>query len=133
MEWEMIKEQTLIVPGTKTESSRDREIPQIPAMIEFLATIRARRVADGRQLKGRIFNVSECQKSIDRSCASIGISRITHHDLRHFFATSCIESGVDIPTVSRWLGHSDGGVLAMKTYGHLRQEHSIASAAKVMI
>jgi len=24
-------------------------------------------------------------------------------DLRHLFATRCIESGVDIPTVSRWL------------------------------
>ena len=28
--------------------------------------------------------------------------------------------GVDIPTVSRWLGHKDGGALAMKVYGHLR-------------
>jgi hypothetical protein len=38
------------------------------------------------------------------------------------------DSGVDIPTVSRWLGHKDGGALAMKTYGHLRREHSIAQA-----
>jgi integrase len=43
--------------------------------------------------------------------------RITHHELRHLFATRCIESGVDIPTVSRWLGHKDGGALAMKVYG----------------
>jgi hypothetical protein len=27
----------------------------------------------------------------------------------------CIESGLDIPTISRWLGHSDGGALAMRT------------------
>jgi integrase len=51
--------------------------------------------------------------------------------LRHLFATRCIESGVDIPTVSRWLGHKDGGALAMKTYGHLRREHSIAQAQRV--
>jgi hypothetical protein len=38
---------------------------------------------------------------------------------------------VDIPTVSRWLGHKDGGALAMKTYGHLRREHSIAQAQRV--
>jgi integrase len=37
--------------------------------------------------------------------------------LRHLFATRCIETGVDIPTVSRWLGHKDGGGLAMKVYG----------------
>ena len=40
-------------------------------------------------------------------------------------------SGVDIPTVSRWLGHKDGGALTMKTYGHLRREHSIAQAQRV--
>jgi hypothetical protein len=57
--------------------------------------------------------------------------KFTHHDFRHFFATTCIESGVDIPTVSRWLGHKDGGALAMKRYGHLRQEHSLAMIKKV--
>src|SRR5258707_7753082 len=60
-----------------------------------------------------------------------GWAHITHHDLRHLFATRCIESGVDIPTVSRWLGHKDGGALAMKTYGHLRDEHSVSTAKKV--
>jgi integrase len=75
--------------------------------------------------------VRECQKAMDRAAKIVGIPRITHHDLRHLFATRCIESGVDIPTVSRWLGHKDGGTLAMKTYGHLRNEHSQAMAQKV--
>jgi hypothetical protein len=38
---------------------------------------------------------------------------------------------VDVPTVAKWLGHKDGGALAMRTYGHLRNEHSIAAASKV--
>ena len=79
----------------------------------------------------KVFLVRESQKSMDRAARKIGMARITHHDLRHFFATVSIESGVDIPTVSRWLGHKDGGALAMKTYGHLRREHSIAQAQKV--
>ncbi len=54
-----------------------------------------------------------------------------HHDLRHLFATRCIGAGVDIPTVSRWLGHKDGGALAMKVYGHFRDQHSVAMAQKV--
>ncbi|MFM1737808.1 tyrosine-type recombinase/integrase [Akkermansia muciniphila] len=53
------------------------------------------------------------------------------HDLRHFFATSCIEAGIDIPTVAKWLGHRDGGALAMKVYGHLRDEHSKEAARKL--
>lgn len=61
----------------------------------------------------------------------LGLPRWSHHDMRHLFATRCIESGVDIPTVSRWLGHKDGGVLAMQVYGHLRDWHSQDCAKKV--
>ena len=28
-------------------------------------------------------------------------ARLTHHSLRHLFATRCVESGIDIPTVAR--------------------------------
>jgi hypothetical protein len=38
---------------------------------------------------------------------------------------------VGIPTISRWLGHKDGGALAMKVYGHLRQEHSFEMSKRV--
>jgi integrase len=65
------------------------------------------------------------------ACRNLGYPHFTHHDLRHFFATTCIESGVDIPTVSRWLGHKDGGALAMRVYGHLRQEHSLSMIKRV--
>jgi len=75
-----------------------------------------------------VMQVRECQKAIGTACQKLGLVRLTHHDLRHLFATRCIESGVDIPTVSRWLGHKDGGALAMKTYGHLRDQHSTAMA-----
>ena len=81
--------------------------------------------------KGPVLKVGRCNEALARACQEIGISKLTHHDLRHLFATRCIESGVDIPTVSRWLGHKDGGALAMKTYGHLRNEHSQAMAQKV--
>src|SRR4029077_17646441 len=81
--------------------------------------------------KGYVLAIRECQKALDAACADLGIKPITHHDLRHLFATRCIESGVDIPTVSRWLGHKDGGALAMKTYGHLRDQHSAPMAQKV--
>jgi integrase len=75
--------------------------------------------------------VRECQNAINSACKKNSIARFTHHDLRHLFATLCIESGVDIPTVSRWLGHKDGGALAMKVYGHLRDQHSVNMAQRV--
>jgi integrase len=120
----------LTIAGTKTESS-DRTIPIFPPLTALLAEMRARRGVESDTAP--VLRVHECLGALKSACRRVGIKALTHHDLRHLFATSCIESGVDIPTVSRWLGHSDGGNLAMKTYGHLRQEHSDAQAAKVRI
>lgn len=79
----------------------------------------------------RLMTVSECKKTLARCCKVAGCPRITHHTLRHLFATRCIESGVDIPTVAGYLGHSDGGALAMKVYGHLRMTHAHEMMRKV--
>jgi integrase len=114
---------------TGTKNWELRRVPLIPDARALFERMRSERPGDS--LDAKVFRVRECQKSLSRACQKVGIDRITHHDLRHLFATRCIESGVDIPTVSRWLGHKDGGALAMKTYGHLRREHSIAQAQRV--
>ena len=108
-------------PETGTKNSELRRIPIVPNMESLLQRLQARL---GSVPEGPILQVHQCDEALTRACKEVGISRLTHHDLRHLFATRCIESGVDIPTVSRWLGHKDGGALAMKTYGHLRNEHS---------
>ena len=122
----------LVVRGdaeTGTKNWELRRVPLIPDTRALFQRMRSERADE--PLDAKVFLVCECQKSLDRACKKVGVDRITHHDLRHLFATRCIESGVDIPTVSRWLGHKDGGALAMKTYGHLRREHSIAQAQRV--
>ena len=116
-------------PETRTKNWELRRVPLIPDARALFERIRSERANEPPDAK--VFAVRECQKSLDRACKKVGTDRITHHDLRHLFATRCIESGVDIPTVSRWLGHKDGGALAMKTYGHLRREDSIAQAQRV--
>ncbi len=116
-------------PEERTKNGEFREVPMIPemkALLEGLLAENQNEVASEKVMK-----VFECQKAMDRAAKEVGMERITHHDLRHLFATRCIESGVDIPTVSRWLGHKDGGALAMKVYGHLRDQHSVAMAQKV--
>src|SRR5262249_17211530 len=116
-------------PETATKNWTVRRVPLIPEARELFERMGAECARE--PLNAKVFRVREAQKALDRACVKVGIDRITHHDLRHLFATRCIESGVDIPTVSRWLGHKDGGALAMKTYGHLRREHSIAQAQRV--
>jgi integrase len=101
----------------------------IPDMRQLLVRLQTERPNESQEQP--VMRVRECQKSMNRAAEAVKMARITHHDLRHLFATLCIESGVDIPTVSRWLGHKDGGALAMKVYGHLRDQHSSAMAQKV--
>jgi integrase len=122
----------IVVRGDATTATKNwtvRRVPLIPDARGLFQRMRGER--PGESSDAKVFLVGECQKSLNRAAQKVGTDRITHHDLRHLFATICIESGVDIPTVSRWLGHKDGGALAMKTYGHLRREHSIAQAQKV--
>jgi integrase len=122
----------LVVRGDVTTGTKNWEVRRVPLIPDARALFhRMRRERADEPLDAKVFAVRECQKALDRACKRVGTDRITHHDLRHLFATRCIESSVDIPTVSRWLGHKDGGALAMKTYGHLRREHSVAQAQKV--
>jgi integrase len=118
-------------PATGTKNWEIRRVPMIPDMQRLLERIRSER-GEKEFLGNPVMRVQACQGAINTACKSLGIARFTHHDLRHLFATRCIESGVDIPTVARWLGHKDGGALAMKTYGHLRDQHSANMAQKVI-
>jgi integrase len=124
--------QTIRVRGdaeTGTKNWTERRVPMIREMEELLKRLRSERPE--AKANESVMLVKECQGAINRACEELHIARFTHHDLRHLFATRCIESGIDIPTVSRWLGHKDGGALLMKTYGHLRDEHSVNMAKKV--
>ena len=102
----------LHVKGLKTETS-DRTVPlfaELEALLKRVIERRKKAAVYSLNEKpviepaDRVFRLSECQKSIDTACASLGVTRITHHDFRHLFATRCIESGVDNPTVSRFAG-----------------------------
>jgi len=92
---------------------------------------RIRTRAKKADLEGKIFRINTPRIALDNACERLGVPHVRIHDLRHFFASWAIECGVDIPTVAKWLGHKDGGKLLLKTYGHLRDEHSLTSAAKL--
>jgi integrase len=118
--WEDIDPQWLTITGGET-GTKNHEVRRVPISGLLRAIIEARRYAG---VDGPMFSIASPRIALDNACARLGLSHLRLHDLRHFFATWCIEKGVDIPTVAKWLGHKDGGVLAMKTYSHLRDEHS---------
>jgi integrase len=128
--WDDIEEGTIVVrghPETGTKNSETRRVPIISPMEQLLKGRRPKKAARAETL----LKIKGCRKALIHACEFAKIPPLSHHDFRHLFATKCIESGVDIPTISHWLGHKDGGALAMKTYGHLRDEHSRKMAERV--
>lgn len=115
---------TLAIRGTKSRSS-DRVIPVHPALRALLDRLK------GNRASGCYLTVKTSRAALARACKRVGVAKLRHHDLRHYFATVSIERGVGITTLAHWLGHSDRGQLAMSTYGHLRDDHSQAEAAKL--
>ena len=119
-----------ITGGTDgTKNHQHRAIPLFPPLRRLLEQMKARRPSvNGGD---RLFSIASAHLQIHRACKRLSLQRYGHHSMRHFFCSNCIEVGVDFLTLSRWVGHSDGGVLIGKTYGHLRQEHSLAMAKRV--
>ncbi len=113
---------------TGTKNHESRTVPMTGALHDLLLRMRPDPLP---QAQDPISPVADAKKCLQTACTRLKFQRFTHHDFRHFFATTCIEAGVDIPTISKWLGHKDGGALAMKVYGHLRQDHSFAMIKRV--
>ena len=120
------------VPCAKRRRSSNeddrRTLPLIPPMYDLLHRIQVRR---NPQPQDRVCILDGCRRALANACKRTGCPTLTHHSMRHFFVSVCIENDVPISTISAWVGHSDGGALAMKTYGHLRKEHSRLMAKRV--
>ncbi len=53
-----------------------------------------------------------------QACARAGVTGVTLHDLRHFYASGLIAAGCDVVTVQRALGHAKA-TTTLNTYAHL--------------
>lgn len=129
--WEHVQGDWLEFPSgvSGTKGAKTRRLPISPPLRAILDRMTPQ---DGEKHSGPIFHMKRPHEALGNACARLKIPHLRIHDLRHFFATYALESGVDAGTVSRWLGHKDGGVLVLRTYGHLRDDHSLASAKKLI-
>ncbi len=102
--------------------------PLTASFKEFLLKIKPKDAKD----TDRITKVDSIKKVMGSCCKKLGLPHLTHHSLRHWFITRVLETNkVGPETLARWVGHRDGGVLLMRVYGHLRDEHSQEKAALI--
>lgn len=113
------------------EGTKNNEVRAMPMSSSLKSLLERLKAESASKEDSQVIKTKSARKVLETACKRLDYPTYTHHDFRHFFATTCIEAGIDIPTISRWLGHKDGGALAMKVYGHLRDEHSEKMISKV--
>lgn len=126
------QENTLLIHSVKIRNGHDQDVTRIiplnPALKQLLKKMQQKQ---NPKPTDRICRVSECQNSLNRACKLAECKRLTHHDLRHYFVTKCLQASVDVFTLAKWVGHRDNGKLLLKVYSHLQAEHSQEMANKV--
>jgi integrase len=122
----------LVVTGEPEEGTKNRTVRRVPMNANLRALLEKMREArKDEPLDTPVLQVKSAREAMARAGKLVGMQKITQYDLRHLFTTRCVESGVDIPTVAKWLGHKDGGALLMRTYNHVRNKHSHEAAKQV--
>jgi integrase len=112
-----------------------RKVPFITGMEDFVKELRSRLYKGDPE--ALVFEGVSLNRGVNvqlkRACKKLKLAKITQQDLRHYFVTTCVESGMDYKTIAEWVGHKDGGILIATVYGHLRPEHSQEMAKRVTL
>lgn len=110
----------LRVDGAKGRAtSASSTVRYVPISASLAGLLKRLEGGTTRQSGEPIAKVRECRGIMQRACMDLKLPRkLDHHDLRHWFSTRAVASGVPVPIVSDWLGHRDGGTLLLKTYRH---------------
>lgn len=110
----------IIISGTKTEAS-ERVLPMSKPLFEIMEKL------SHSATNNKVFNYSPdyVSKQFKKYCPKHKL-----HDLRHTFATICLESGVSIRVVQKWLGHTSIDTTA-RIYTHVIDEFQRKEAEKI--
>jgi integrase len=129
-------------PPKTAASRRDITLPAIlvdclrdhrRAQLELRMQLGAGRMPDDAflftDIEGNVPTPNSVSAAWHDAAAGLGVPGVTFHGLRHTHASQLIDSGVDIVTISKRLGHADPAI-TLKVYAHMfRQDDSKASAA----
>lgn len=125
------KKQFTVTGGERgTKNHESRTIPLFPSLEGFLKRLLGN-MPEPPKKETKVAKIESAKKAMMNACKKACLPNFTHHHLRHFFCSNAIEAGIDFKTIAGWLGHKDGGLLAAKTYGHLRDEHSAEMAKRM--
>jgi integrase len=107
----------------KAKSRRSRTVP---------LTRRAMSALDARpytEEDGSIFGYRKFDDVFKAAVTRAGLRGVTPHAMRHTYATRCLEAGIDLVVLQRWLGHSS--LVQTQIYTHVSTAHEAESLARL--
>ena len=108
------------------KGSKERRVPVSPRLLGELRAYWKIHRPSNFLFPGKTPDVPLSSATIQRTCkmsaaiAAIG-KPVSPHTLRHSYATSMLEAGVDLLTISKLLGHSS--FITTMIYLHVRRQH----------
>lgn len=109
----------IVIQSPKTRTSQ-REIPLSRYMVQALMILQKSYPSDAWFLSGNKIKPVEprCyRKSIKAYLKQAAVHQVRPHVLRHTFATTCLQAGCDIKTLSELLGHANANI-TLQRYVH---------------
>jgi len=148
-DWLLIRRSVYRHDGETTEkvtkSGRERRIPMEPSVAALFtawhawcdqraASVEVAVAPDAYVLStwpdsSRPLNPDTLSAHVRRATRDLGIDHVHFHSLRHLAATNMLARGVPVRDVAEALGHSDGGRLVLRVYGHPTSDQQRAAAA----
>ncbi len=119
------------------KNHKSRSVDFNPKLEALLKAMLARRAPDSEYIfpspqRGKNDKPAKTfRESLKLARDKAGFKDFGFHHCRHFFISFCVMSGIDYMTIARWVGHSDGGILIGKVYGHLTNDHAQRQARKL--
>lgn len=114
----------MVFKKPKTENS-EREVPLPKFIVSALKAVKALAVGAEAYVvtgKEKFIEPNAYYRRYKRILRRYGLPNYTFHELRHTFATRCVEAGFDVKSLSEILGHADVR-LTMNIYVHPSREH----------
>ena len=109
----------IVIQTPKTRTSH-RELPLPKHMVQALRKLQKNFLPDAWFLSGNLTRPVEprCyRKSIKAYLKQATVKQVRPHGLRHTFATTCLQAGCDIKTLSALLGHANANI-TLQRYVH---------------
>ncbi len=130
--WDMVDLFRRVIILDKTKNDEHLAIPIDDTLLETfkeLSRVRSIHCNLVFHREGKPIYQKQLERALSRACGKAGIEDFRFHDLRHTFASLLIQSGEDLYTVQRLLGHKDA--MMTQRYAHLTHERFVSAVSNL--